>query len=433
MTVRTSRRMILQGAALAALAGPLAACSTTSGSSASSTQASAASGEITFSYLWSGPESDALQTIVRNFNSSQSNIKVTGVSSPDFQKQLTAMSASKGSFDVSDNFGNGVGSWASKGILAQLDDLYAKAGGNLSSFVPSTLGQMKYQGKIYSLPIASHTFQLLYNKKLLADAGVKPPTTITEFADAIKKLTKLTPSGDIQVLGLGNPDMGTTLTTLGYCFGGSWDDSNGPTPDQPQNVAAVQWWQDNIISAYGADKYAKFKAGWGQYMSAQDPFYTGQVAMVIDGEWQAVNIPKVAPNLQWGVTAIPVPDPSLAGTTQVTTSTLFIPQNSQNKEAAAAFLKYMTGSEAMGAFTKALGNLPTRTDLLSSNTYADIPNFSMWLDSLKSDKVKALSSAPFASQYVQDLASAFDSVAGGKSTAADALAKVATAAKSYAG
>ncbi len=73
---------------------------------------------ITFSYLWGGEEAKALEKIIADFNASQSDIKVVGVSSPDAQKQLTSMSSSNGSFDISDNFGNTVGSWASKGILA---------------------------------------------------------------------------------------------------------------------------------------------------------------------------------------------------------------------------------------------------------------------------------------------------------------------------
>ena len=257
------------------------------------------------------------------------------------QKQLASMSSSSGSFDVSDNFGNNVGSWASKGMLAPLDDLLKTAGVDTSDFVPAAMNQMKYQGKIYALPVALHTMQLVYNKKFLQEAGVTPPKTIAELATAIAKLTKVDASGNITQFGLGNPDLSASLSTLGYASDGTWDGSNAsaptPTPSEQGNLDALKFWQDNISNKYGVAKVAKFAAGWGQYVSPQDPFYTGKVAMVIEGEWQAVSIPKTALNLQWGVASIPVANSSLDGTTQLTASTLFIPANSQDATEAATY------------------------------------------------------------------------------------------------
>ena len=419
---------VLAGAAVLSLA--LASCS-----GSTNTASSGGKTTISFSYLWGGPEGAAAEKIISEFNSSQSKIVVKGVSNPDMQKQLASMSSSSGSFDVSDNFGNNVGTWASKGVLAPLDDLLKTAGADTSDFVPSAMNQIKYNGKIYALPIAVHTMQLVYNKKLLQAAGVTPPKTTDELATAIAKLTKVDASGNITQLGLGNPDQSTSLTTLGYAFGGTWDGSSTtaptPTPAEPGNVAALKFWQDNITNKYGPAKVTKFTAGWGQYMSPQDPFYTGKVAMVIEGEWQAVSIPKNAPKLQWGVAPIPVANSSLDGTTQLTASTLFIPANSQHKAEAATFLKYMTDKQAMLEFTKALGNLPARTSLLADPTYAAIPHMSAWLESLKSPNVKSLASAPYSAQYSTDLASAFDSVSRGTAAPQQAMDKVANQAKSY--
>lgn len=430
MKARHHLRTIVTGAVAISLGLAAAACGSSTADSPSGRTT------VTFSYLWGGDEAKALEKIIADFNASQDKITVVGVSSPDFQKQLASMSSAKGSFDISDNFGNGVGSWASKGILAPLDDYIQADKLDTGDFVPAALNQMKYKGHIYSLPIAVHDFQLLYNKAAFAEAGISgPPTTMDELATDIAKLTKVDKNGDITQLGLGNPDTGTTLTTLGYAFGGTWDGADGtaPSPDNPANVAAVQFYRQNITDKYGAAKVAKFTAGWGQYMSAQDPFYTGKVAMVIDGEWQPVAIPKTAPNLQWGVANIPVPadQPNLAGTTQLTASTLFIPANAEHKEAAFEFMKYLTGPVGMAQFTKALGNLPARTSLLDSDTYASIPQFSTWLQNLKSPNVHALASQPYSQQYATDLATAFKSVLAGSTTPQAAMAKVAADAKQY--
>ena len=387
--------------------------------------------EITFSYLWAGAEAEAIEQIIADYNASQDEVVVKGVSSPDFQKQLTSMSASKGSFDISDHFGNGVGAWASKGIIAPLDEYIESEDIDTSDFVPAALDQMTYDGKIYSLPIAVHSFQLVYNTALLDAAGVEVPTTMDELATAIEKLTVQDASGAITQLGLGDPSTATMLTTLGYVFGGTWDADGGPTPTDQGNVDALEWYQENMTDKYGADNLATFNSGLGEYMSAQDPFYVGKTAMVIDGEWRAINIPNIAPDFEWGVTSIPYVTTELKDTTQLTASTLFIPSNAQHPDEAADFLAYLVSDEGMTAFSLALGNLPSRTSLLDSPAYDDIVNFDVWANALTSENVHALSSAPYAAEYSTDLGVAFDDVARGAATPEDALQAVADRSENY--
>lgn len=414
---RTRRRYgVAVGAMAGALALVLAGCSAPAAPSGPE--------EITFSYLWGGAEAEAIEAIIADFNASQDEVVVSGISSPDFQKQLTSLSASKGSFDISDHFGNAVGSWASKGILEPLDDYLAENGVDPAEFAPASIEQLSYDGKIYSLPIAVHTFQLLYNKTLLAEAGVEVPTTMDELAAAIKATTKVAADGSITQLGLGDPSPSTTITTLGYAFGGDWDADGAPSPTDKGNVEALQWYLDNVVTPVGADKLAAFKSGVGEYMSAQDPFYTGKYAFVIDGEWRALNIPTTAPDLDWGVTAIPYVTSALADTTQLTVSTLFIPANSQHKEAAAKFLAYLVSDDGATAFSLALGNLPAKLSLVGSPAYDGITDFAVWLNALAGDNVHALSSAPYSAEYSTDLGLAFDDVITGASTPEAALQKV---------
>jgi len=387
--------------------------------------------EITFSYLWSGAEAEAIEQIIADFNDSQDEIVVKGVSSPDTQKQLTSMSASQGSFDISDHFGNGVGAWASKGILEPLDEYLAEYGVDTADFVPAAMEQMTYDGQIYSMPIAVHSFQLLYNKTLLDEAGVAVPTTMDELASAIAALTKQDDDGTITQLGLGDPSPSTTLTTLGYNFGGDWDAGGEPSPAQEGNIAAQDWYVSSIVDLVGAENLAAFTAGNGAYMSAEDPFYVGRYAMVIDGEWRSANIPATAPDLDWGVTAIPYVTTDLQDVTQLTASTLFIPANSDHKDAAAEFLAYLVSDQGMTDFSLALGNLPARVSLLDSPAYDGLENFNVWLDALKSPNVFALSSAPYAAEYAADLGTAFNDVLLGTVTPTEAMDAVLERSKNY--
>jgi multiple sugar transport system substrate-binding protein len=431
--------VVVAGCSGAAAPTPSAAGSTppvatgspaTATGSPATTTASPAGEAVTlnFPYLWGGPEGEALQAVIAKFNSSQTAIVVKGVSSPDFQKQLTDMSAPNG-FDISDNFGSTVGSWASTGILEPLDTCLA--GYDLADFVPAALKDNQFEGKTYALPIAVHTQLLLYNKKLFTDAGIAaPPKTVTELKDAIAKLTKVEASGDITQLGMRGPD----YINLAYVFGGDWFDATGtPTPDNAGNLAAQHFWVDNVVQKYGTDKVQKFESGYGEYASAQNPFYTGSVAMVVDGEWQPIFIGQYAPALEWGVVPVPYPDdqPALAGGGQLTSSMFFIPANAAHKAEACTFLKYLVSPEAMTQFSRALGNLPARTSLLADPAYADIPQFSAWLDSLKSANLKTLASLPITAEYTKDLADAFGLVNTLKQTPEDAMAAVKTKAANY--
>jgi multiple sugar transport system substrate-binding protein len=385
---------------------------------------------ISFPYLWGGPEAQALEKVISDFNASQKAITVKGVSSPDFQKQLAQMSGANG-FDISDNFGSTVGSWAAKGILEPLDDYMKADGYSTSDFVPTALQSNQYQGKTYAMPIAVHTLLLMYNKKLFADAGISgPPTTMTELLADIVKLTKVDASGNITQFGMRSPD----YTTMAYAFGGKWyDDQGKPTPDDPGNVAALHAWTDNVVKKYGAAAIKKFESGYGEYASAQNPFYTGKVAMTLDGEWQPVFIKQYAAGLDWAVVPIPYPDnkPSLKETTQLSSSMFFIPKNAPHKKEAWTFLKYLTGPDAMTSFTHALGNLPARKSILGSSLYNDLPQFTAWLNSLKSPNLKIFASLPTTAQYQKDLTDEFQLIASLQETPEAGMAKVKAKAATY--
>ncbi|MDQ0643835.1 ABC transporter substrate-binding protein [Microbacterium murale] len=411
-----TRRVLIAGALTAATVAGLAGCAGGGTGADGKT-------EITFSYLWGGAEAEALEQIIADFNESQDEIVVKGVSSPDQQKQLTSMSSSSGSFDISDNFGNNVGAWASKGVLAPLDGAIAAEGIDVDDFIPSAMDQMSYDGTTYALPIAIHSFQLLYNKTLLDEAGITPPTTMDELAAAAQKLT-VVDSGKITQLGLGSANDSTTLTTLGFAFGGAWDGEDGPTPADAGNLEALDWYQENIVEPVGADALSTFVSGQGEYLSAQDPFFSGKVAMIIDGEWRAASAGKVAPELDWGVTAIPAASPDLENSTQVTASTLFIPANSKHKDEAAEFLAYLVSEEPMEKFSLALGNLPARVSLTGSDAYADLENFGVWAEAATSPNAQSLASAPYSAEYAADLKTAFDEVVRLTSTPEDAIATV---------
>jgi len=426
--VLSRRRFVGLSIASAASAGVLAGCSSGSGGK------SGGKTTIKFSYLWTGEEAKALQKVVEKFNRSQKDIVVQGVSNPDTQAQLASMTGSKGAFDISDNFGNATGDWASKGIIKSLDDYIKQDKYDLSDFAPAAMETVRYQNSVYQLPIAVNNSALLYNKSLFDQAGINdPPKTTSEWASAIAKTTKSNSSG-ISQLGLcGTSSAGIDYQTMGVCFGGKWYTNGKPSPTDPGNIAGAQFYVDNVLKKYGVKHINRFASGFGDYQSPQNPFYQGKLAMVIDGEWQPAFIKNFAPKLEWGVVSVPYPDghPELANTNLVSPGTFFIPSNSQHPDEAWVFLKYLVSTEAMREFTLALSNLPSRTSLLKDKAYGDIPNFDVFLNLLASKNATSMGSNPDYTQYTADLTTAADQITRLAKTPAQAYAAVATKAQSY--
>ena len=375
--------------------------------------------DVEFPYLWGGPEGEAMQAIVDSFNASQDQYEVIGVSNPDTQRQLAAMTSSSG-FDVSDNFDSNIASWASIGAIQSLDPFIERDSFDTSDFVPVAMEKMSFEDQVYSLPIAVHTTLLLVNEVLFESAGITPPTTHSELAAAIEALT-IRDGDTITQWGMQQPD----FVTFAYTFGGQWIDpaTLEPTANHPGNIAALQFWVDNVLNTYGLDNVRRFESGFGEYASAQNPFYSGKLAITMDGEWQARFIQLYAPDLAWSAVTLPVADdqPELAGVSGLSASTFFIPTNAEQPDGAWEFVKYLFGPEPMRDFTIALANLPARTSLLDDPAYAEIPGFSHWLEALKSPLLKAMPNVTWGQEFNTELTTAVDSVMDLSKSPEDAL------------
>ncbi|MGC4153384.1 MAG: ABC transporter substrate-binding protein [Propionicimonas sp.] len=395
--------------------------------------------EITFLWLWGEAEDQVLRELVTEFNAAQDKINVTGVSSPDTVAQLTAMTSSTGSFDVSDFFGNSTAAWAEMGILEPLDDYIARDNFDTSDFIPETLAQNVYKGKTYALPLSAITQQLYYNKDLLAEAGYdRPPQTLEELAEYTQKLTKVDDQGAITQLGLAGPWAGVIINPLTIAHGGSFfgldDGASGPQPDNPGAREALNFWNDNVLKPFGADKVLEFTAGFGAQFTPDYPLYNGKVAMFIDGAYHNAQIPIYAPDLNYGVAPIPHPaaKPELAGSVGIDNSTFFIPANSQNKDAAWEFMKFLYQKENLLRFNKSQTNLPPLKSALDDPIWDDLPEgFGVFLDSLRSPNLRYSPAQPWNAEFSNDLNVIFDDFTSGRAGVDETMQKAKTAAERF--
>ncbi|MDR1393017.1 MAG: ABC transporter substrate-binding protein [Bifidobacteriaceae bacterium] len=424
---RSFARPIAASAAVLALLA-VSACSTNDTPSDGGDDAKVT---VRFTYLWTGTEGEAVEEVIAAFNASQDKITVVGTSNPDQQAQVLSMQSSNPQFDISGTGNSQIAPWAGSAAIKSLTPLIEADGYDTADFLPAAIQNNTVDGELYALPIASNTYQMLYNKDVLAEAGISdPPATFEDWANVIRQ-TSVVQDGEITRLGV-QPVIDYALLAMAY--GGAWYDASGnPTPDNPRNIEALQWWMDNVVTPYGYDDLQTFQSGLGEWGTPEYPFYAGDFTTMFDGNWQSAFIARLRPDLNWGVAPFPYPAdrPEAKGVSRLDLSNLFIPSNSAHPEEAWEFMKFYLSNDQMRGFTLALANLPGRTSLLDDPAYAELPNFSGFLEAVKSPLVEPSYSMPFSAEYSTDMGAAFGEIVAGNTDPATAMAELAEKAKSY--
>jgi multiple sugar transport system substrate-binding protein len=148
--------------------------------------------------------------------------------------------------------------------------------------------------KVYGVPIGSNSLAIFYNKKMLSEAGINPPTTWAELTDAAAKLTKA------PVYGLAFSACNTEEATwqwepfLWSCGGKLLDLTAAPAKE------ALQFWVDFVQKGSASRDVVNWNQG-----NVPEQFISGRAAMMVIGPWMLGQVHKSG--VDFGVTPIPVP------------------------------------------------------------------------------------------------------------------------------
>lgn len=379
--------------------------------------------KLAFWHLWSGPEAEALQEVVDEFNKTHEDIQVSLVST-DIQKQLTALSTGSGP-DIAGNFYFNVASWASKGAMLDLTDLIERDNYDTNDFVPSTLKTVTFKDRLYALPIAMHVNMIYYNKKLLQEAGYNSfPEKLSEFKTMIEKLT-IKKNGNLEKLGY-VPTADPGLFNLSALFGAKYVSDDGKQILEDPAIINAFKFDKEFADKFGYEDIKKYTSSFGKYMSPENPFFTGQVAVKFDGEWLAVMIDKYAPNLDYGIAPLPYPDdkPELKNAGYASPSIIYIPKSTKHPEEAWTFLKWLVSKEPMVKFTSKIGNLPARRSAMSDPAYSSIKGFKEFLEYAQGENVRSIPPMKPEAEYVSELIAQYDLVLNGSISPEEAMKKI---------
>lgn len=385
-----TRRRIVAATSLA-LVGALAlsACSGSGSSKIADKAPAHLSGTVSLWHFFTGREAGVIKTAVTSFEKANPDVKVDIHGGQDDTKMQQAISSGQ-NIDVGLSYSTAiVGSFCSSGAFRNLGPYITRDKVDLSDIPKVVRGYTSYKGNQCTLPALADTSALMMNTKQLQAAGITtPPKTLDELEADGLKLTTYNSDGSIKQLGF-NPLMGFEENSPEHfapMINGSWLTAAGKS----KIGTSAGWkkliaWQKAYVDKIGYAKLQAFTSGLGQEFAADNPFQTGQISMVLDGEYRTAFLKSQKPDLQYSTAPTPVMTGyGTYGSTYIAGNVAGIAKGSKNPELAWALLKYLalnTGAQVQ--IGNGLKNVPTITSALNSPKLEVDANYRTFIDAAK--------------------------------------------------
>jgi ABC-type glycerol-3-phosphate transport system substrate-binding protein len=351
---------------------------------------------------WTGFEADAMREIVEDFNASQSRIRVNFLSVSGLDTKLMLATAGGNPPDVSGLYAYLAPIYAENNALTPLDGLMEGSGLGEETYIPAVWQSCRHRGFTWALPTTPATLALYWNKKLFLEAGLSaPPKTLAELEEMNDKLLRRDSKGRILQLGHSPQEPGWWNALWVGWFGGYIQEPGGALGLDSAPMRATFDWLRTYPERFGGDDLSKLRNGFGNFASPQNPFFTGRIAMTMQGPWLHNFIGQYAPEgFEWGVAPFPSADGNLAEpVTLLEADVLVIPKGAAHPREAFEFIQYVNSQAALEklclkqqkfsprrvvseGFYRAHANPDIRTfyDLAASPRARVVPQLRSWME-----------------------------------------------------
>lgn len=235
-----------------------------------------------------------------------------------------------------------------------------------------------YNGAIYALPLSIDTLALIYNRDLLDERAVAPPSNWQEFLEAAKKLTVMNDRGEITQSGaaiggvsdniLNAEDLIYTLLQQAEVTGSQADSNKSLASKEGEQVVQfyAQFGDKGQVQAW-SDKLGK----------SLDAFTQEKTAMIFAYSQQLQEIMRRNPSLNIGIQTMPQNETITKSVTVPSYWGYVVAKQSKLPSVAAQFIGTLTlNTQAYSAYLQAAKNPPALRNLLSK--YAQHPQLAVF-------------------------------------------------------
>lgn len=392
----TRNRAVLRAAAAAVaavmLVGGLAACtpSDAGGSPAGPIPADGTDDGTTLTLWTRAPLERQAKLLVEAYNDSHENqVELTVVPNDDYVAKVGAAAGSGGLPDLFAADIVYVPNWVEQGLFTditeQIDGLDYKDQINKGHLSAGTL-----DGKSYVLPFVLDLSMLMWNKELFSEAGLDPdkaPATLTEFADAAKK-----------VQALDRPDTYGTATGLncGGCLVFTWFPSIWASGDQVMNADGTESLLDGDSAQKVYETWKGLEDAGAVLPSSTDEAGPTWTAAFSEGKVGVMPFPAtLLPSLTFDAGVAGIPGVDGGESTFVGGDGIGVSKDSKKAAQAWNFLSWMMSEDAQVGVLAKDGNAISRGDLANNEYAAKDPRL------ITINEVAAKGSTPVARNFQQ--------------------------------
>ena len=334
--------------------------------------------KVTFWTAFIDPELAVLKSMVETYNGQATDHQVELVQIPpaqvtDVTKLMTAVRGGTGP-DVYHLDRFIVAQRAADGLLQDLSGF--GAADVMENYIAFARDEATFDGKPFALPFDTDARALYYNKTMLSDAGFDPaeldaangPVTWDRIAEIAAAIDEKDGSGNFTRMGFVPWVNQGWHYTYGFSWGGTFYDAEAceVAPTQQPIVDAFTWVQDYCVerdaAAVNAFGGPSMQPG---FPPAEHPFMASNLAMEITGDWVIAQLAQYAPDLDYGITWMPVPNEGDDSVTWAGGWSVVMPQGAKTPDQAWQFMQWMAGADGQRIYTKETAHLPTWEALLA--------------------------------------------------------------------
>ncbi|MDE7319684.1 MAG: sugar ABC transporter substrate-binding protein [Lachnospiraceae bacterium] len=421
-------KKVLSMLLVSAMAMSLTACGGSGGgdsaatTSGDSSAGASADGVVNIS-IWSPTDKEAVEAWwtekLAEWNAEHPEIQVSreAIDRSDSYAYENKITTAVTSSDLPDIFfvdGPTVSYYAANGIIVPIDDYFSQD--DLSDFVPSTVAQCTYDGKLYAISATESSVALYYNKDYLTECGVDVadidsrtvdnPITWSELEEIAQKCTTDNYVGTHIIMDHGE-GLPYALEPMFISNGKDFISDDGSTAEgyvnSPECVETAEYLANLIAN------------GYANIDPIQDEFLNGACATMLGGSWD-IAILGASADFDWGVTYYPVSDNTKKAVSPCGDWSAAISKDCQNVDAAGQFLQWLVNTENTATYAAAIAKPATRNSAYDDPAmaeYADGP-LAMIVEQLQNTAVprpRTPSYSVFSTKYAEAMTNIFSEAA----------------------